>query len=123
MLSACASASPTPDASESQASSPPSSPSMMSSGTSPAPSQGTAVPLMGMRWPEAVSRAAASGLTVVPSFAGPPGPLTPECVVVQQSPLPGETLMAPVINALVQCPTQPGPSNGANFPSPLPAPS
>lgn len=76
----------------------------------PAPTGQAAPSLIGMRWPEAVSRGAAAGLTVVPNFVGPPGPLTAECLVVQQSPLPAEPLMAPVINALLQCPESPPPS-------------
>ena len=72
----------------------------------------TTPPIAGMVWPAAVSRAAAAGFSVVPNFAGPPGPLTADCVVVQQSPVPGEPARVPVINALVQCPSTPVPPSG-----------
>ena len=115
-------ATPNPDAPMTTASANP-VPTSTQSPPMPAPSDEVAPSLLGMRWPEALSRGSAAGLSVIPNLTGPPGPLTPDCVVVQQSPLPGEPLMAPVINALVQCPTQPGPNDGTNFPTPIPAPS
>jgi hypothetical protein len=114
-LAACNS--PTPAPSDSVSATAPSS--MPAPAPMPAPtSEGggvtdlTTPPIAGMVWPAAVSRAAAAGFSVVPNFAGPPGPLTADCVVVQQSPVPGEPARVPVINALVQCPSTPVPPSG-----------
>ncbi len=73
---------------------------------------------IGLPWPQAASQASAAGLAPFPNFAGPPGPLGPQCIVVQQSPLPGEALSEPMVQMLVQCPS--GAPSPPSPPSPAP---
>ena len=76
----------------------------------PSDMNGLIVPaFIGMRWIEAQGRAAAAGFTVVPVISGPPGPVRPECQVVQQNPPPGVTVPAPVVNLVLTCPQTPIP--------------
>jgi len=62
--------------------------------------------LAGLSWPEAQSRGASEGFTLIPTIAGAPGPLRIECRVVQQTPAPGENLLSPVLSVLLFCPPQ-----------------
>lgn len=76
----------------------------------PAPSPGLISPaFVGMRWIEAQGRASAAGITVVPVISGPPGPVRPECQVVQQNPPPGVTIPTPVVTLVLTCPPVPSP--------------
>jgi hypothetical protein len=75
---------------------------------------------IGMLWPEAQARGAAAGLNVTPVMTGPPGPLRPECFVIEQTPSPGVELTAPVVTLMLTCPPLPGPDQPTAPPLPPP---
>lgn len=82
-------------------------PESSSSGSPTADPAVTVPALIGIPWPAAQGAAAAAGVQVVPSFTGPPSQPGPQCLVIDQSPQPGQVTSAPVVTVLLQCASAP----------------